>query len=162
MEIDELVARLFTKHFGNADNSRVQEDYLEAIFRFAMNTLPPAVERDARISEDDPRKATAGHHTLDGDLMWFAWALQLEAAFAIVGADGGGHTRRALLLAGIATGCPVNFTWRGHRRTRREYSRDTTTLILLRERGMQWARTFADAAKEVHALYRIREWGNED
>jgi hypothetical protein len=75
MEVDALIARLFEKHFGNAANLEVQVDYLEAIFRFATNSLPPAVERDNRIPDTDPRKPTAGRHTLEGDLMWFIWAL---------------------------------------------------------------------------------------
>ncbi|HLK58755.1 MAG TPA: hypothetical protein VKU00_19440, partial [Chthonomonadaceae bacterium] len=148
-------------YFGDATDPYVRADYLEAIFRFATDTLPPATERDSRISDADPRKPTAGRHTLDGDLMWFAWALQIEAAHAIVGADDA-HARRALLLAGVATGCGANFAWRGHRRTRTEYGPDTTTAGLLRDRGMRWAGDFEAAAAEVHALYRIREWGSED
>jgi hypothetical protein len=138
----------------------VHADYLEAIFRFATNGLPPAIERDARIAADDPRKATAGRHTLEGDIMWFAWALQLEAAHAIVGIDDQ-HARRALLLAGVAAGCAANFAWRGHRRTRSEYRADAATAALLRARGLVWARDFQRAAEEVHALYRIREWGED-
>jgi hypothetical protein len=233
MEVDALVARLFAKHFGDASDPRVQADYLEGIFRFAIDALPPATERDARIPEGDWRKPTAGRHTLDGDLMWFAWALQLEAAHAIAKLDDGhaiakpdddhsraklddvhtiakvdshatakvdddqaiarvddthaianlddGHTtagsndsddllilkdeahhaRRALLLAGVATGCPANFAWRGHRRTRAEYQPNVETISLLRNRGLQWAADFESAAAEVHALYRIREWGED-
>jgi hypothetical protein len=160
MEVDGLIARLFARHFGDAADPGVQADYLAAIFRFATDSLPPAIERDARISDTDPRKPTAGRHTLEGDLMWFAWALQIEAAYAIVGTDAG-HARRALLLAGVATGCAANFAWRGHRRTRAEYRPDVATTSLLRDRGMKWASDFEAAAQEVHALYRIREWGNE-
>ena len=159
-EVDDLMAGLFAKHFGDATEPRVREDYLEAIFRFATDTLPPATERDARIPADDPRKPTAGRHTLDGDLMWFAWALHIEAAQAIAGIDGG-FPRRALLLAGVATGCPTNFVWRGHRRTRQEYRPDDATAALLHRRGLEWAADFAAAASEVHALFRIREWGHE-
>jgi len=160
IEVDGLMARLFAKHFGDAADPRVCEDYLEAIFRFATDTLPPASERDARISVDDPRKRTAGRHTLDGDIMWFAWALHIEAAQAIAGMDRD-HPRRALLLAGVAMGCPVNFTWRGHRRTRQAYQPDDATAGLLRRRGLEWATDFSAAADEVHALFRIREWGHE-
>jgi hypothetical protein len=160
MEVDALVGRLFARHFGDATDPHVQRDYLEAIFEFAIDSLPPAVERDARISDDDPRKATAGRHTLDGDLMWFAWALQIEAAFVIAGRDGG-HARRALLLAGVATGCPANFAWRGHRRTRSEYRPDAETAALLRTRGVRWISDPEGAAREIHSLYRIREWGEE-
>jgi hypothetical protein len=159
MEVDALLARLFTKHFGEAANTRVQADYLEAIFRFATDSLPPALERDARIADTDPRKATAGRHILDGDLMWFAWALQIEAAYAIVGRDES-HPRRALLMAAVATGCAANFAWRGHRRTRAGYRPSARTARLLRDRGMQWASDFDAGAEEVHALYRIRECGD--
>jgi hypothetical protein len=161
MEVDDLVGRLFAKHFGNAADPSVRADYLEATFRFATNSLPPAIERDARISEADPRKLTAGRHMLYGDIMWFAWALQIEAAHAVVGPNEG-HVRRTLLLAGVATGCAADFAWRGHRRTRTEYRPATRTVSLLRDRGMQWASDFEAASKEVHALYRIREWGHED
>ena len=159
MEIDALVGRLFAKHFGDAADSSIQADYLEAIFRFATDSLPAAAEREARIPDDDPRKRTAGRHALDGDLMWFAWALQIEAARVIAGEDES-HARRSLLLAGVATGCPANFAWRGHRRTRAEYQPDTATASLLRTLGMKWASDFDAAAREVHALYRIREWGS--
>jgi hypothetical protein len=161
MEVDALVGRLFAKYFGDASDPYTQADYLEAIFRFATDSLPPAVLRDARISDDDPRKPTAGRHTLDGDIMWFAWSLQIEAAYAIVDVDRD-HARRTLQLAGVATGCAANFTWRGHRRTRPEYHADARTAGLLRERGMQWTGNFQAAAEEVHALYRIREWGHEE
>lgn len=160
MAIDALLGRLFATHFGDASESSVQEDYLEAIFRFATNTLPPAVERDARIPPDDPRKSTAGHHTLEGDLMWFAWALQIEAAHTISGVDDQ-HPRRSLLLAGVATGCGANFAWRAHRRTRSEYRADEATYELLKDRGARWTGDFKSTVDEVHALYRIREWGHE-
>jgi hypothetical protein len=161
MEINDLLERLFDKHFGDAADPEVQADYLEAMFRFGSDTLPPAAERTARIPGDDPRKTTAGRHAIEGDLMWFGWALELEAARTIAGQDRG-HPRRQLLLAGVAVGCAANFTWRGHRRTRREYRANELTAGLLRERGMWWATDFESGAQEVHALYRIREWGHED
>lgn len=161
MEVDDLLSRLFAKHFGDAAQSSVQSDYLRGILRFAMDTLPPATERDSRIAADDPRKPTAGRHNLDGDLMWFAWALQLEAAHSIARMDGE-HPRRALLLAGVAIGCPANFAWRGHRRTRAEYTPESATVELLHKRGLKWANSFSEAAHEVYALFRIREWGSED
>ncbi|HEY3947587.1 hypothetical protein [Phenylobacterium sp.] len=160
-EVDDLLARLFAEHFGRADRPEVQADYLEAVFRFAIDTLPAAPERDARIAKDDPRKSTAGRHTLEGDIMWFAWALHTEAAQTLRarGADPEGGARRALALAGVAMGCAAQFTWRGHRRTRPEYRADTATRRRLRERGLAWAQDFDAAAEEVHALYRIREFG---
>ena len=92
--------------------------------------------------------------------MWFAWAMQIEAAFLVAGQDGG-HARRALLLSGVATGCPANFAWRGHRRTRPEYHADADTAALLRARGSKWTAAPETAAREIHALYRIREWGED-
>lgn len=161
IEVDSLVGNLFTQHFGDAHDPVVQSDYLTAIFRFAIDALPPAVERDSLIATDDPRKATAGRHTLEGDIMWFAWALHIEAAYAILGKDWH-HARRTLLLAGVAVGCAANFAWRGHRRTRPEYAPNDLTSRLLHERGMLWASDFESASREVHALYRIREWGQEN
>lgn len=160
MEVDALVGRLFAKHFGDATNPEIQAEYIEAMFRCGINSLPPATERDARIANNDWRKPTAGRHMIDGDLMWFAWALHLEAARLIVGTDGE-HPRRSLQMAGIAVGCPANFAWRGHRRTRSEYIPGEQTASLLRQRGLRWATDFDAGASEVHALYRIREWGHE-
>jgi hypothetical protein len=159
LTVDELVASIFARHFGDAADVAVQEDYLEAIFRFAIDTLPAAPDRDSLIPADDPRKPTAGRHTLEGDLMWFAWALHLEAAYTLRGGADSEHSRRALLMAGIATGCAANFAWRGHRRTRPEYRSDEATAALLRKRGLAWSRDFSAGASEVHALFRIREWG---
>ncbi len=156
-EIDDLVSGIFARHFRDARDASVQQDYLKATFRFATDTLPPAAERDARIAASDPRKATAGRHTLDGDLMWFAWALELEGAHILD--DGSREALHALMLAGVAVGCSANFAWRGHRRTRAEYRADDSTARLLHDRGTVWARDLHSASEEVHALYRIREWG---
>jgi hypothetical protein len=158
LEVDTLLARLFARHFGDAADADVRRDYLEAIFRFATDTLPPASERDARITEDDPRKRTAGRHTLDGDLMWFCWSLHTEAACVLSGTN----ARRALMLAGVAMGCPVNFAWRAHRRTRAAYRADDATAALLRAHGLRWAEDAQAARAEIHALFRIRELGTED
>lgn len=160
LEVDDLLARLFATHFGDAASPAAQRDYLEAVFRFAIDTLPPATERDARIVESDPRKPTAGRHTLEGDIMWFAWALHTEAAQALRGADAGAR-RRTLTLAGVGVACAAQFAWRGHRRTRLEYQKDAATADLLRARGLSWAGDFSAAAAEVHALYRIREFGTD-
>jgi hypothetical protein len=161
MEVDALVANLFAKYFGDEADPCVQTAYLEAMFRCGTDSLPPAAERDARVPLDDWRKPTAGRHMIDSDLMWFAWALHLEAAHLLAG-DDNDHARRTLQLAGIATACPANFAWRGHRRTRPEYGRDQSTASLLRERGIQWASDFDASAREIHTLYRIREWGDWD
>jgi hypothetical protein len=31
---------------------------------------------------------------------------------------------------------------------------------MLKEQGLQWTKDFDEAANEVHALYRLREWGH--
>jgi hypothetical protein len=168
-EYDGLVAGIFERHFGDAGDDCSRRAYLRAVHRFSTDTLPPATERLARVPPGDRRWRTAGRHTIDADMMWFVWALQLEAAEAAAGApsaaagvrssasNAGGL--RALLLSGVATGCSANFAWRGHRRTRPEYRADSATEALLLERGLHWATDFSAAAAEVHQLYRIREWG---
>jgi hypothetical protein len=65
------------------------------------------------------------------------------------------------MLAGIAVGCSADYVWRGHRQSRPEYSRDFQTAYLLWNMGVDWASSFDAAAREVHALFRIREWGKE-
>jgi hypothetical protein len=159
-EVDDLLARLFAGHFGNPTDTAVREDYLEAMHRFATDTLPAAPERAALVPEGDHRRRTAGRHTLDGDIMWFCWALQLEAAELVAGPDGE-TARRTLMMAGVATGCAANFAWRGHRRTRPQYRPDDVTAAHLRRLGRAWADDLDAARREVHALYRIREWGRD-
>lgn len=53
-EVDDFVAALFEKHFGDASKTAVREDYLEGMFRFATDTLPPAIEREGRIAASGP------------------------------------------------------------------------------------------------------------
>ena len=163
LEVDALIGRLFDKHFGSATEESVHRGYLAAMHRFAINELPPAPAREALIAADDPRKPTAGHHTIEGDVMWFGWALQLEAARLVQpgSRDAGLDARLALSLAGVALGCSANFAWRGHRRTRSEYRPDAATAELLMQRGLRWAADPDAAAAEVHALYGIREFGDE-
>jgi hypothetical protein len=92
--------------------------------------------------------------------MWFLCAIELEAAHAI--SDLGDRTPlHSLMLAGVAIVCAANLAWRGHRRTRSEYARNEATARLLRDRGRQWAADLNAAVEEVHALFRIREWGEE-
>jgi hypothetical protein len=89
--------------------------------------------------------------------MWFAWALHLEAVHVLAPAR---DSLSELMMAAVATGCAANFAWRGHRRTRPEYRADADTAQRLRELGLKWADDFEAARAEVHALYRIREWGH--
>jgi hypothetical protein len=162
VEVDELVSRLFAGHFGDPADGETCYHYLEAMHRFATDTLPPAPQRYALVPEGDYRRRTAGRHTLDGDVMWFAWALHLEAAHLLApSGDSAAGSRRALMMAAVATGCAANFAWRGHRRTRAEYRADDDTARRLRTLGLLWADDFEAARAEVHALYRIREWGHD-
>jgi hypothetical protein len=160
LEVDRLVSRLFKRHFGDASDPSVQADYINAMLCFGCDTLPPATEREAQFPDSDPRKQAAGCYAMEIDLVWFSCALHLEAVHAVYGVDEE-HARRALMLAGIAVGCSADFVWRGHRQSRPEYSRDFQTAYLLRNMGMEWAGDFRAACREVHALFRIREWGRE-
>ena len=159
LDVEELLARLFAPYFGDPSLQETHDDYLEAMHRFATDTLPAAPERAALVPEGDFRKRTAGRHTLDSDLMWFAWAVHIEAAHLLAPHEGA-H-RRALMMAGVATGCAANFTWRGHRRTRPEYRPDDATAAHLRALGLRLAGDIDAARAEVQALYRIREWGHD-
>jgi hypothetical protein len=158
LEVDELIAGLFAKYFGDPGDEVHRRDYLHALLACGMDVLPPAPDRDRRIPADDWRKPTAGRHVIDNDLMWFAWALHLEASELLSGTARA--PRRALQLAGVALGCAANFAWRGHRRTRPEYRAETATVELLLERGLAWTSDFAAGRREVHELFRIREWGH--
>jgi hypothetical protein len=160
LEVDRLVSRLFKAHFGDASDPRVQEDYINAMLCFGCDMLPPATGRQACFTDGDPRKAAAGRYAMEFDFVWFACALHIEAVHAVYGVDEE-HDRRSLMLAGLAVGCSADFVWRGHRQSRAEYSRDFQTAYLLRNMGVEWAGNFAAACKEVHALFRIREWGRE-
>lgn len=161
LEVDELIGELFNRYFGDAADLAVQGHYLEAMHRFATDTLPPASQRYALVPEGDHRQRTAGRHTLDGDIMWFAWALHLEAGHLLDPHNATSERRRALMMAAVATGCAANFAWRGHRRTRPGYRADDDTARELRSLGLRWAADFAAGRAEVHALYRLREWGHD-
>jgi hypothetical protein len=160
LEVDRLVSRLFKRHFGDARDPGVQADYINAMLCFGCETLPPAIERAEQFSRSDPRKKGAACYAMENDLVWFSCALHLESVHAIYGVDED-HARRTLMLAGIAVGCSADFVWHGHRQSRPEYSRDFQTAYLLRNRGMEWANDFRAAQAEVHALFRIREWGRD-
>jgi hypothetical protein len=161
-EVDTLVGRLFARHFGDPADTGTRDHYLEAMHLFATDALPPATRRHALVPDGDHRKRTAGRHTLDSDVMWFAWALHLEATHLLAPPDDiTAATRRALMMAAVATGCAANFAWRGHRRTRPGYRADEDTARQLRTLGLGWADDFEAARTEVHALYRIREWGHD-
>jgi hypothetical protein len=158
LEYDALVAAIVHRHFGEPPDAT---RYLEAMYLFAVDDLPPAPERLAAVPAGDPRRRTAGRHTIDADMMWFVWALQLEAAHLLSAGDKT-NSMDALLLAGVAAGCSANFAARGHRRTRPEYegADGEATRQLIHKRALVWAGDANAAIAEIHALYRIREWGH--
>jgi hypothetical protein len=160
LEVDRLVSRLFKQHFGDASNPGVQADYINAMLCFGCDTLPPASARAEQFSSCDPRRPAAARYAMENDFVWFSCALHLEAVHAIYGVDEE-HARRTLMLAGIAVGCSADFVWRGHRQSWPEYSRDFQTAHMLRNLGVEWANDFGAARAQVHALFRIREWGRE-
>jgi hypothetical protein len=161
-EVDLLVGRLFAQHFGDPADTGTRDHYLQAMHLFATDALPAATRRHALVPDGDHRKRTAGRHTLDSDVMWFAWALHLEATHLLAPpSDAAAASRRTLMMAAVATGCAANFAWRGHRRTRPGYRADDSTAAQLRTLGLGWADDFESARAEVHVLYRIREWGHD-
>ena len=49
VEVDKLVSRLFAQHFGDPADGETRYHYLEAMHRFATDTLPPARQRYALV-----------------------------------------------------------------------------------------------------------------
>jgi hypothetical protein len=147
LALDELVCRLLHEHFG----AEVDVDaYFDAIERFATDTLPPIPERTALLAPDDVRRPSSGTHMLAGDIMWFAWALQLECAQLAAGPS----PDRALLMAGVALGCALDYAHTGRCRTRAAYQ--SADVVWTRARG--WARDFDAAARELRELFYIRTY----
>ena len=160
---DELVRGLVRAHFGKPEGELDSDAYLDAMARFGADLLPANRERYQRLPDDDWRKSSSLHHTIEGDIMWFAWAAQLEAAQMVTPAGDQWHDSRALLLAGVALGCAMDYTFRGRRRTRNEYrAAGADAATLLWERAQAWRLDFSVAAEEVRDLYRIREYGDEE
>ncbi|MCU1346928.1 MAG: hypothetical protein JWL70_3194 [Acidimicrobiia bacterium] len=157
-ELDDLMHGLVDRHFGDLRRPGSRLEYLDAVFRFATDTLPAASDRASLLPHDDPRRARAARHTVYAEDTWFVWALLFEAA-QIVDPDPAKLTGRSLLLAGAAMGCSFHFAWRGGRPTRPEYQRNERTRLLLMSRALEWSSDFAAGAEEVHHLYCIGERG---
>jgi len=121
LEVDALVLRLMREHF--ADDSGVVDDfaYLDAMERFGKDTLPACPERYARIPDGDGRKSTSLHHTIEGHVMWFGWAVHLICAQMSAPRDPEADALRRLLLAGAALGCAFDFAHRKRCHTRSAY-----------------------------------------
>jgi hypothetical protein len=150
LALDGLVLRLLREHFGTPAD---RDAYFDAIERFATDTLPPIPERTALLADDDVRRPSSGTHMLAGDVMWFAWALQLECAQL----TGEPCADRAVLMAGVALGCALDYAHTGRCRTRVSYrSADTASWQLVWRRARGWADDFDAAAREVRELFYIR------
>ena len=64
LDVEELLARLFAPYFGDPSLQETHDDYLEAMHRFATDTLPAAPERACscprrRLPEANGRSAHA-------------------------------------------------------------------------------------------------------
>ena len=155
LALDELVRRLLHQHFGGPDGGVDRDAYFDAIERFATDTLPPIPERTALLEPDDARRPSSGTHMLAGDIMWFAWALQLECAEL----SDGPSADRAVLMAGVALGCALDYAHTGRCRTRVSYrSADAAAWRLIWQRARGWADDFDAAAREVRELFYIRTY----
>jgi hypothetical protein len=73
--------------------------------------LPECPERFERVPEHDMRKSSALHHTIEGHVMWFAWAVRLECAELAAPADPEAQALRRLLMARAALGCSFDFAF---------------------------------------------------
>jgi hypothetical protein len=156
--VEWLVNSIVQSHFGEPPDRLA---YFEAIERFARNQLPPTPDRLARVPDDDLRKATALHHTMDGDIMWFAWAVHLECAHLLGSHETKDDLQRALLMAGVILGCSMDYAFSGRCRTRREYqSQDETARKRILERANACAEDFQVASAEARRLFFIRTFGD--
>lgn len=161
LAVDELVRDLVGKHFSDATGSFDGLAYLDAMERFGKDTLPPSPERYERVPEHDPRKTSSLHHTIEGDIMWFGWAVHLECASLVAPSNADAQALRCSMMAGVALGCSFDFAFRGRRRTRKQYvAADANAAARIWTRAHECVHDFALAAKEVRELFRIREYGD--
>jgi len=161
LAVDELVLGLVRKHFAAPSGGVDALAYLDAMERFGKNTLPECPERFERLSSIDPRKSSSLHHTIEGHIMWFGWAVHLECAQLSAPPDPDSHELRCLLMAGTALGASFDFAYRGRCRTRREYSSaDGSAWANIWSRACECALDFPAASNEGRTLFRIREYGD--
>lgn len=162
LAVDELVRRLLRNHFTDETGKVDIYAYLDCMERFGKDTLPECRERFERIADDDARKPTSLHHTIEGDVMWFAWALHLECAQSVAAPDAEATAVRAILLAGIAQGCAFDYAFRRGYRTRKEYrAADSTSRASIWSRSLLCAGDFSLGARELRELFRIRTYGDQ-
>jgi hypothetical protein len=159
--VDRLVQGLANQHF-RVDGVLEIEAYLDAIERFACDTLPERPERYQRIPDDDPRKPYSLRHRMAGDIMWFAWAVHLEAVQIVAPATPDEEQMRALLMAGVAFGCSMDYAFSGRCRTRREYEAGGyKAWRAIWKKGRELTSDFDRAAAEVRSLFFIRAYGDD-
>ncbi|MEO8372939.1 MAG: hypothetical protein ABI806_27385 [Candidatus Solibacter sp.] len=158
LAVDELVLRLVRQHFADPAGEVDAVAYLDAMERFGRDTLPACPERYARIPAEDGRKSSSLHHTIEGHVMWFAWAVHLICAQLVARPDPEAARLRRLLLAGTALGCSFDFVFRGRCRTREQYlGPDGSSKIWVQARASQ--ESFELGSREMLTLFRIREYG---
>jgi hypothetical protein len=113
------------------------------------------------LPEGDARTPFSGSHMMAGDIMWFAWAVHLHCAQLRAPPVSADTRLRTLLMAGVALGCSMDYTFSRRCRTRQEYeARDQQTWGRIWERGRRCASDFDTAAAEVRDLFRIRTFGD--
>lgn len=161
MAVDELVRGLVREHFAGPGGELDGEAYLDAMERFAHDTLPACPERTAALAPDDSRVPFSDSHRMAGDIMWFGWAIHLECAQLVAPPSDQERAERALCMAGIALGSSMDFAFSGRCRTRAEYeSADTAAWRRIWERARECAADFDRAAAEVRQLFFIRAYGD--
>jgi hypothetical protein len=161
LAVDELVLGLVHKYFTDAKGSFDGLAYLDAMERFGKDILPPSPERYERVPDHDARKRSSLHHTIEGDIMWFGWAVHLECTGLVAAPGAEAQALRCAMMAGIALGCSFDFAFRGRRRTRKEYlTADAEATARIWTRAQECMHDFASAAREVRELFRIREYGD--
>jgi hypothetical protein len=155
--VEALVDGLVEKHFGDSDGDVDADAYFDALDRFATDVLPACPERYERVADDDPRKASSLYHLMAGDIMWFAWATHLACAELTAPDANGKESLRALLMAGVALGCSMDFAFTGRARTRERYeAADEAAWRAIWATARKCARDFETAAAEVRDLFFIR------
>lgn len=161
LAVDDLVRGLVRAHFAEQDGGLDEDAYLDAIERFAHDTLPTCPDRTAALPPDDSRLPYSDTHRMAGDIMWFAWAIHLECAQLVAPCNERERGERALCMAGVALGSSMDFAFSGRCRTRKEYkSADGAAWARIWARAKECAREFDRAAAEVRELFLIRTYGD--
>jgi hypothetical protein len=153
--MDRLVCDLVLRHFGDPIDV---EAWLDAMERFATDTLPEDPDRFARVPAWDLRKAGSRYHTMGSEVMWFAWAAHVHASQWLSGSGDRMRPVRAILLAGVCVGVAFDFVFRGRSHSHPRYRPDDATRAELRRLGRALAGDFDAAVEEAQDLYRVHAW----